>query len=108
SIEPPAPEFPHGWALTQMDVTVGAAKFDLYLELDQESDCIIGRFLYATDLFDAPTIQHMIGHWETLLQGVLLDPRCTLAKLPLLSSVQQQEILARNQTTRHFPHISLH
>ena len=52
SIEPPAPKFPEGWALTQMDVTVGAAKFDLYLELDQEPDCIIGRFLYASDLFD--------------------------------------------------------
>lgn len=108
SIEPPASPFSEGWALTQMDVAVGAAKFDLYLELDQESDCIIGRFLYATDLFDAPTIRHMISHWKTLLQGVLRDPHCALAKLPLLSSVQQQEILARNQTTRRFPHISLH
>ena len=100
SIEPPAPKFPDGWALTQMDVTVGAAKFDLYLELDQEPDCIIGRFLYASDLFDATTIRHMIGHWETLLQGMLRDPHCALAKLPLLTSAEQQEIHERNQTTR--------
>jgi amino acid adenylation domain-containing protein len=108
SIEPPAPEFPEGWALTQMDVTVGAAKFDLYLELDQEPDCLIGRFLYATDLFDAPTIRHMIGHWQTLLQGVLDDPHSVLAKLPLLTSAEQTKIRERNQTTRSFPALCLH
>jgi amino acid adenylation domain-containing protein len=108
SIEPPAPKFPEGWALTQMDVTVGSAKFDLYLELDQEPDCIIGRFLYASDLFDAVTIRHMIDHWKALLQGMLRDPHCELAKLPLLTSAEQQEIHERNQTTRSIPNISLH
>ena len=108
SIEPPAPAFPAGWALTQMDVPVSAAKFDLYLELDQEPDCVIGRFLYSTDLFDAPTIRRMIGHWETLLNGVLRDPLCPLAKLPLLTSAEQQEIVARNQTTRDVPRDCLH
>src|SRR6185437_16924915 len=103
SIEPPAPKFPEGWALTQMDVTVGSAKFDLYLELDQEPDCIIGRFLYSADLFDTATIRRMIGHWETLLNGVLRDPHCALAKLPLLTTAEQAEILARNETARRFP-----
>jgi amino acid adenylation domain-containing protein len=108
SIEPPAPDFPEGWALTQMDVVVGTAKFDLYLELDQEADCIIGRFLYATDLFDAPTIRHMIGHWVMLLHGALRDPSCALAKLPLLSPAEQQEILDRNQTAQNVRDISLY
>ena len=108
SIQPPAPRFPAGWALTQMDVPVSVAKFDLYLELDQEPDYMIGRFLYSTDLFDAPTIRRMIGHWETLLNGVLQDPHCALAKLPLLTAVEQQEIFARNQTTRRVPRVCLH
>ncbi|HEX4191469.1 MAG TPA: amino acid adenylation domain-containing protein, partial [Stellaceae bacterium] len=108
SIEPPAPEFPHGWALTQMDVTIGAAKFDLYLELDQEPDCIIGRFLYATDLFDAPTICRMVGHWQILLEGVLANPDCVLAKLPLLTAAEQREIHERNQTASEFPDTGLY
>ena len=108
SIEPPAPAFPVGWALTQMDVPVRAAKFDLYLELDQEPESIIGRFLYSTDLFDAPTIRRMIGHWRTLLDGVLRDPQCILAKLPLLTSAEQQKIFARNRTMRPVPHVCLH
>ena len=52
SIEPPMPDFADGWDLTQMDVTVGASKFDLYLELDERPEGMIGRFLYSTDLFD--------------------------------------------------------
>jgi hypothetical protein len=35
SMQPPAPEFASGWDLTQMDVTLGTAKYDLYLELEE-------------------------------------------------------------------------
>ena len=38
SIEPPMPDFTDGWDLTQMDVTVGTAKLDLYLELDERAE----------------------------------------------------------------------
>jgi amino acid adenylation domain-containing protein len=109
SIEPPAPAFAEGWALTQMDVTVGTAKFDLYLELDEERDRIIGRFLYSTDLFEAPTIRRMIGHWKTLLRGALLDPQSVLARLPLLTPEERDELLVkRNATARDFPQTTLH
>jgi amino acid adenylation domain-containing protein len=108
SIEPPAPVFPEGWALTQMDVAVRAAKFDLYLELDQEPDQIIGRFLYSTDLFDATTIRRIIGHWQMILEGVLRDPHCALARLPMLTAAEQEEIRARNRTTRRVPPVCLH
>ncbi len=108
SIEPPAPAFPEGWALTQMDVTVGAVKFDLYLELDQEPDRIIGRFLYSTDLFDAPTIRRMIGHWQVLLEAALRNPQCALAGLPLLTVEERQEMLSRNQTAQSYPQTTIH
>lgn len=109
SIEPPVPAFPAGWALTQMDVTVGAAKFDLYLELDEERDRIIGRFLYSTDLFEAATIRRMIGHWQTLLEGAVSDPQSSLAALPLLTAAEERELLAgRNDTARDYPRMTLH
>ena len=60
SVEPPVEPFPEGWDLTQMDVTIGTASFDLYLELDQRPDGMVGRFLYSTDLFDAPTVDRMV------------------------------------------------
>ncbi|MGH6958375.1 MAG: condensation domain-containing protein, partial [Caulobacteraceae bacterium] len=109
SIEPPAPPFADGWDLTQMDVAVTTAKFDLYLELDERDDRLIGRFLYSADLFDAATIRRMIGHWTTLLGGAVADPQCALARLPLLTAAEQREILEhRNHTACAYPRVTLH
>jgi amino acid adenylation domain-containing protein len=101
SVEPPAPRFADGWDLTQMDVVVGAAKFDLYLELDEYEGRLIGRFLYSTDLFEAASIRRMIGHWQTLLAAIVNDPHALLGDLPLLSGAERAEVLiGRNQTQR--------
>ena len=95
SIEPPVDPFPAGWDLTQMDVTVGAAKYDLYLELDERhADSpegragigMVGRFLYSTELFDVPTIRRMIGHWTRLIEGIVANPETPLAALPMLGA----------------------
>src|SRR6202000_3001316 len=84
SIEPPVAPFPPGWDLTQMDVVVGAAKYDLYLELDERPAGMHGRFLYSSKLFEPATIRRMIGHWTHLLEGVVEAPETPLAELPLL------------------------
>jgi amino acid adenylation domain-containing protein len=101
SMEPPAPQFRPGWDLTQMEVTVGTAKFDLYLELDEREDRIIGRFLYNSMLFDASTIRRMIGHWTRLLQAVVADPACSLARLPILAPEEERRLLVEWNATAH-------
>lgn len=108
SVEPPAPTFADGWDLTQMDVTVGAAKFDLYLELDERPEGLIGRFLYSSDLFDRATIRRMIGHWRTLLEGVVADPDCTLAHLPILTPEELRQFAEWNDTCVELPQTTLH
>jgi amino acid adenylation domain-containing protein len=96
SIEPPVEPFPPGWDLTQMDVTVGAAKYDLYLELDERHEShgggMAGRFLYSTELFDPATIRRMIEHWTHLLHGVVDDPATPLARLPLMAPGEAQRL----------------
>jgi amino acid adenylation domain-containing protein len=109
SIQPPAGAFADNWALTQMDVTVGTAKFDLYLELEETPDRIVGRFIYSTDLFEPSTIRRMIGHWTSLLDGAASDPGCRLADLPLLTPTERHELLIECNATREpCPDITLH
>lgn len=109
SIEPPASGFGEGWDLTQMDVVMGAAKFDLYLELDERAGGIIGRFLYSTDIFDAPRIRRMIDHWRTLLESIVDNPKATVGSLPLLTQRERHELLVlRNTAGRDCPNITLH
>jgi amino acid adenylation domain-containing protein len=83
-----------GWALTHLDVDTGTSKFDLYLELDDRPQGIIGRFVYQTDLFEAATIARMAGHYRTLLEALADDPGRPLGALPLLSEGERRELLA--------------
>ena len=109
SVQPPAPILAEGWDLTQMDVAAGTAKFDLYLELEERGEGIIGRFLYSTDLFDAATIERMIGHWRTILEAIVADPDCLLERLPLLTDSETQQLLMQwNNTARPFPRATIH
>jgi amino acid adenylation domain-containing protein len=109
SMEPPPPEPDAHWDLTQMEVSNGASKLDLYLELDERPEGLIGRFLYSTDLFDAATIRRMIGNWMTLLEGILRDPGMALAELPLLPQEERRLVAQRwNQTVRPVPQSTIH
>ncbi len=111
SIEPPAPEFVDGWDLTQMDVTVGAAKFDLYLELDERPEALAARFLYNTDIFDAATIRRMAEHWRVILESLPEEFDCPLGSLPILTAAEVAQRLGPNgwnDTEKIVPDLPLH
>jgi amino acid adenylation domain-containing protein len=104
SIEPPVDPFAAGWDLTQMDVVVGGAKFDLYLELDErKGEGMHGRFLYSTELFDPSTVRRMIGHYLNILEGVVADVNRPLMDLPLLGQTERQQMLVEWNDTATAP-----
>ncbi len=109
ALEPPLPPLPPGWDLTQMDVEIGATKFDLYVELDERADTIIGRFMYRTDLFDRPTIERMVGHYRRLLEAAAADPGRRLSALPLLTEPERRQVLVEwNRTAAPYPQVCVH
>jgi len=109
SMQPLVDPFAVGWDLTQMDVEVGVAKFDLYLELEERPDGMIGRFIYRNDLFEAGTIRRMIGHWRMLLEGIATAPDTPLARLPMMTPPEAQQILQEwNQTDAAVPADTVH
>lgn len=80
------------------------SSFDLSLELEQTSTAINGYFEYRTDLFKAETISRMIGHFQTLLEGIVANPERGIAELPLLTAKEQQQILVDwNDTATDYP-----
>ncbi|HEY4354352.1 MAG TPA: amino acid adenylation domain-containing protein [Acidobacteriaceae bacterium] len=111
SIEPPVAPFADGWDLTQMDVTVGSSKFDLYLELDERPDHMAARFMYNTDIFDAVTIRRMAGHWQQMLESVCRTPDATLGELPFLTAGEMEQLAGPggwNDTAQPIPQATLH
>jgi amino acid adenylation domain-containing protein len=110
SVRPAMPPFSEGWNLTQMDVTVGASKFVLHLELSERPDRMEARFLYSTEIWDAPTIRRMATHWIVLLQSVCQNPEGTLGTLAILSPEETAALLGLggwNDTARAFPQTTL-
>ena len=72
----------------------GTAKFDLKLAMAETAGELAGVFEYATDLFDAVTVERMAGHFRTLLAGIAAAPRARLSELPLLSADELGQLLA--------------
>ncbi len=58
---------------------------DLSLILKESPESLSGSLVYNTDLFEAATIERMIGHWQTLLEGIVANPDQPIGSLPLLT-----------------------
>ena len=55
-----------GLTSTPVAVDTGTAKFDLSLYVEEDTEHGLRTTLeYNTDLFDAPTMRRMLGHWRT-------------------------------------------
>jgi amino acid adenylation domain-containing protein len=81
------------------------SKFDLTLQLTDFEAGLRGAWVYATDLFEQPTIERLAQHFQILLEGIVADPQRRLSQLPLLSEKERQQVLALwNQTTAPSAH----
>ena len=83
-----------GLDVAAFDFDPGAAAFDLTLSLtDTQSqlECVLN---FNTALFDAPTAQRMLGHYQTLLEGIVTNPDARISALPLMSQEELQKTLA--------------
>ncbi|WP_281313837.1 non-ribosomal peptide synthetase/type I polyketide synthase [Polyangium sp. y55x31] len=88
---PPVSEPPY-WSSGRIDI--GTAKLDLYLELHQRPQGLVGHIEYQTDLFAPATIERMAGHYRTLLEGIARDPSQRLWDLPLVTEAEQRQLVS--------------
>ena len=65
----------------------GKTKYDLTLVLREQDNGLGMVFDYdARDVFDASTIERMLGHFKTLLEGIVANPDQPISELPLLTA----------------------
>ncbi|HEY9618636.1 MAG TPA: amino acid adenylation domain-containing protein [Microcoleaceae cyanobacterium] len=93
-----------GLTLNTLQVESGTAKYDITLMMEETEAGIIAEFEYNQDLFDRATIRRMVGHFQTLLQGIVTEPEQPISALPLLTAVEHQQVLVDwNQTALAYP-----
>ncbi|MHC0062934.1 amino acid adenylation domain-containing protein [Nostoc sp. UIC 10890] len=77
--------------------------FDLSLIFRETAQGLTGEWEYATDLFEAKTIQRMAGHFAVLLQGIVDNPQQSINTLPLMTEEELQQLQNWNQTQTDYP-----
>ncbi len=85
--------------------TSNASKLDLSLFLmDQGAGGLAGVVEYASDLFDADTMERLARHYRTLLEAVAAQPDRPLSMVPLLDNAERHRILVEwNDTACDYP-----
>jgi amino acid adenylation domain-containing protein/non-ribosomal peptide synthase protein (TIGR01720 family) len=83
-------------------------KFDLSLILEEieteQGSYLEGFWEYDSDLFTVERITRMVGHFQTLLKGIVANPQQTVRELPLLTESEKQQLLVEwNQTQQDYP-----
>ncbi len=99
SAPPSDPELP-GLQLSRVPVPNATSKFELTLALFEGEHSLSGLFEYSLDRFEPATIERMIGHYLTLLEGIVKTPDGKLGALPLLPEEERQTLLGAWNATR--------
>ena len=93
-----------GMRCSRVQLSTDTAKFDVTLSLSERPDGLRGQLEYATDLFDAATIERLVGHWRVLLEAIVADPGQAISQLPLLTEAERHQLLVEwNDTAVEYP-----
>ncbi|MEQ1559088.1 MAG: amino acid adenylation domain-containing protein [Methyloglobulus sp.] len=79
-------------------------QFDLAMMTAVTQGGLLVSFQYSTELFESTTISRMLGHFHSLIEGVLNNPNQRLVDLPLLPESEYCQLLyGFNATEVEFP-----
>ena len=82
-----------GLRFTPLDVQEVSSETDLNLIMTESESGLAGEVVYATDLFDATTIERMMGHFRNLLEEIVKAPEQRILELPLTSGSETRALL---------------
>ncbi len=100
---PAAPALP-GLRARVEEIPTGTAKFDLTLQLTDTGGELAAALEYATDLFDAATVERMAEHFRVLLARAATHPDRRISALSLLSDDERRLVVEQwNATERAHP-----
>src|SRR5207248_9621742 len=102
SLAPRMADLASGWNQSFMDAESGGSRWELYLELREGQDSLLGRAQYNPYVFEPATITRILRHWDRLLEAMVVNPDLRLSQLPSAigagNSSNLQRTVAANET----------
>ncbi|OIN46673.1 non-ribosomal peptide synthetase [Pseudomonas azotoformans] len=93
-----------GLVLEGLDWESRTAQFDLSLNVAEDASGIQASFGYATDLFEAATVERMAHHWQRLLHAMIATPDALVERLPMLEADERRQMVVDwNATATDYP-----
>ena len=81
-----------GLTLAPVAVDFPAARFDLEVFFTEIDGGIAMQITWATDLYDATTVQRLESHFDVLLASVLREPSLPLSEVPLFQEPERHQL----------------
>ncbi|MFE7309674.1 amino acid adenylation domain-containing protein, partial [Streptomyces sp. NPDC057546] len=93
-----------------LEAPTGTSRVDLTFSLAEQfrpdggADGLVGAVEYATDLFDAPTVELLFERWARLLRQAVADPGRPISRIDLMSDAERHQLLyGVNDTAAELP-----
>ncbi|MFL6332077.1 MAG: amino acid adenylation domain-containing protein, partial [Pyrinomonadaceae bacterium] len=82
-----------GLALRPLSVESKTSRIDLTLSMQEMGEQLTGLLEYSTELFDAATVERMLGHYVNLLEAAVAGPGQRVSELPVMSESERSRLL---------------
>ncbi|HEX8273037.1 MAG TPA: amino acid adenylation domain-containing protein [Longimicrobiaceae bacterium] len=91
------------------EVAIRTAKLDLgWTAVDRDGELAV-TVEYATELFEADTVERMAGHFRALLKAAVADPDRRLSGLPLMDAAERARVVREwSATPAEPPELPVH
>jgi amino acid adenylation domain-containing protein len=94
--------------LQPLHLETATAKFDLTLSFAERGGELEGVAEYASDLFDAATVDRLTGHFAQLLAGLCDAPERPVEETGLATPAEARQLAGWNATERDCPRACIH
>jgi len=75
------------------DIPTANLVSDLELEIERSGDGLRCLAVYNAELLDASTVTRWLGHFQTLLNGIVEAPNAPMSRVPLLTNTERRRIV---------------
>ncbi|MFF8618460.1 amino acid adenylation domain-containing protein [Streptomyces sp. NPDC015350] len=80
-----------------------SSKFDLTFALSEQADGLSGQAIFATDLFNRETVEHLVEHYQRLLLSAASGPSRRLSELDMLGPQEEYAALSQRGERKQLP-----
>jgi amino acid adenylation domain-containing protein len=86
------------------DISEYSARCDLVFIVSEPEGVLRIDCAYDAELFESASIKRMLGHFQTLLKGIVVNPEQCIWTLPLLNAAERHQLLVEwNDTQTDYP-----